>query len=458
MPIPILGKVSMHRGNVLSRKHNNRTFDKDKWNKDGHIDYSRTHLNDNVIDYDLAQYIDEIMGDAILENDDKNWIKHPERVIGMSKDEYEKTLQKMTEKYGDKGKEAADHIRRDRAVKNYLKKEQAKSDWIPCEITFRLGDHDNYIEMIDRVSAALSDKEIAKSGLSKEQLVHTKVDNFYKGYYQQLIKKFETDNPTLRVFGAYIHMDETVNGCPELHLDYIPVTEQKRGQRVKINNAGAFKELGYPDNGFASQITAWTADYRKKVEEFAQQYCEQQFKDMWFILPAEKCDRPHKSHHQHNAEQTHKKSVKEHLEQIFNLFKNGSKKQQEEAAQYIVDNFETLKAIANDEGQKALERAHKIDVYNSIRSQEIDSRQRSLAVKDRQLSDKQQSLNDKENLLTKREKRIEYWQSVERPVEVRTEAVNLLKQLGYDTSDVFNAVEQMQINTHDLSINKGVER
>ena len=98
MPIPILGKVSMHRGNVLSRKHNNRTFDKDKWNKDGHIDYSRTHLNDNVIDYDLAQYIDEIMGDATLENDEKNWIKHPERVIGMSKNEYGKTLQKMTEK------------------------------------------------------------------------------------------------------------------------------------------------------------------------------------------------------------------------------------------------------------------------------------------------------------------------------------------------------------------------
>lgn len=63
------------------------------------------------------------------------------------------------------------------------------------------------------------------------------------GIYKDFVEEFQKTNPTMRVFGAYIHMDEAT---PHLHLDYIPFTTGgKRGLEKKISNDGAIRQMGY---------------------------------------------------------------------------------------------------------------------------------------------------------------------------------------------------------------------
>ena len=77
-------KCSMHTGKKYSLDHNLRTYDKEKWNNDGHIDYSRSELNQTFVSQPLYKFFDEQFGDALVEYNDKSREKHPERLIGFS--------------------------------------------------------------------------------------------------------------------------------------------------------------------------------------------------------------------------------------------------------------------------------------------------------------------------------------------------------------------------------------
>ena len=49
----------------------------------------------------------------------------------------------------------------------------------------------------------------------------------------EYMQDFQRRNPTLRVFSAYLHMDEAT---PHLHIDFIPyTTESKRGLETRVS-------------------------------------------------------------------------------------------------------------------------------------------------------------------------------------------------------------------------------
>ena len=56
------------------------------------------------------------------------------------------------------------------------------------------------------------------------------------------VEQFQKQNPQLRVFGAYVHMDEST---PHLHLDYVPFAMYSRGQGVRVANDQAIKQMGF---------------------------------------------------------------------------------------------------------------------------------------------------------------------------------------------------------------------
>lgn len=76
----IAGKTSFHVGKKFSIKHNlgeERTSE--NWNKDGHIDASRTQLNVVLTDTPLKDFFKETFGEAIENYNIKNEKKHPDR-------------------------------------------------------------------------------------------------------------------------------------------------------------------------------------------------------------------------------------------------------------------------------------------------------------------------------------------------------------------------------------------
>ncbi len=90
------GKISFHVGKKLSQKHNLRDYDKDKWNTDKHIDDSRSHLNVVVKNENLEEFFDKVFGEALLDFNEKNYSKHPDRVIGYGKEK----VDELVKKYG----------------------------------------------------------------------------------------------------------------------------------------------------------------------------------------------------------------------------------------------------------------------------------------------------------------------------------------------------------------------
>jgi hypothetical protein len=59
----------------------------------------------------------------------------------------------------------------------------------------------------------------------------------------EYMQDFQRRNPTLRVFSAYLHMDEAT---PHLHIDFIPyITGSKRGLETRVSLKKALAELGF---------------------------------------------------------------------------------------------------------------------------------------------------------------------------------------------------------------------
>lgn len=234
-------KASMHVGKKYSTKHNLRTLDKDRSNLDGHIDYSREHLNVVLENKSLRTLFDETFGDAIIEFNQKNWIKHPERVIGYSKKEYDKLVVSM-------GQEKADILVRGKAVGAYLEQQKKQVQ----EVIIQLGDHANYLELL-------------------EQLGQEKTDILYKDLLINAFEEWKNRNPSMKIFCATVHMDEIRDGTPHLHIDFLPTSESNRGLKTKVSVDGALKECGYArdkkkDTTTDRPYTNWLRDNRKAIE------------------------------------------------------------------------------------------------------------------------------------------------------------------------------------------------
>ena len=127
------------------------------------------------------------------------------------------------------------------------------------ECIIQLGDHAAYLDMVSKVGQEIADD------------MHVR---FLTEAYRQWVK----ENPSLRVFSAIIHMDETKDGTPHLHLDFVPVAESKRGLAVKVSMDGAMKALGFDrrkgQKYAETPYKQWLAAQRARIESLAAQYVD----------------------------------------------------------------------------------------------------------------------------------------------------------------------------------------
>lgn len=88
-----MAKVSLHISPKMSQEHNNRSYiEKGKhWNRDEHIDSSRTYLNVNLIDQPFKEFFTEKMAEPIKEFNSKQ--KNKDRITSVE-NEYAKAIEK----------------------------------------------------------------------------------------------------------------------------------------------------------------------------------------------------------------------------------------------------------------------------------------------------------------------------------------------------------------------------
>ena len=118
-------------------------------------------------------------------------------------------------------------------------------------------------------------KEIAPTAATVRAVITGKDDMGAKTEDGQLAAKildeymqdFQRRNPTLRVFSAYLHMDEAT---PHLHIDFVPYTTgSKRGLETRVSLKKALAELGFK-GGTRSE----TEQIRKEGEAIRQEVSE----------------------------------------------------------------------------------------------------------------------------------------------------------------------------------------
>lgn len=129
---------------------------------------------------------------------------------------YHGLFDEAQQRYNDKQK------RKDRKIDNYYEKiRTSKQEKLYHEIIVQIGNKDD-------TNAKSVDGIIAK---------HT-LEDYMSG--------FEARNPNLRVFGAYLHMDEET---PHLHIDFVPfVTGSKRGMDTRVSLKAALDAQGFRGN------------------------------------------------------------------------------------------------------------------------------------------------------------------------------------------------------------------
>ena len=249
-------KASMHIGKKWSAAHNRRTYDKEKWNLDGHIQADRSDLNVTLCDTDYKTWFHQAFDAAIDEYNAKNAVKHSERLIGKDK---------------------------------YCAEQSGKVQ----ECIIQLGDHQTYMEMVDKIGVAAADQ------------LHIQ-------FLTDAFKQWQQENPSFRVFSAIIHMDETKDGTPHLHLDFMPVAQSKRGLAVKVSVDGALKEIGFDrkkDQKYAeAPYRRWLGVQRERIETLAAQYVD--------LIPSEHdTGRQHIETWQYRSEQAREACAEREAEQ-----------------------------------------------------------------------------------------------------------------------------------------------
>lgn len=287
----IAGKCSMHIGKQYSVKHNlgaERTSE--NWNKDGHIDASRTPLNVVLTNTPLKDFFSETFGEAIENYNEKNAKKHPDRVM---------------------------------SIDGYYNEQKSKVQ----EAIVQMSDHNNYVKLCAEVGQQRAD-EIHKQFL---------LDVFYQ---------WQKENPSLKIFSSTIHFDETKDGCPHLHLDFLPVAESNRGLTTKVSMDGAMKQLGFVRESKQkfdeTPYKQWLREQREKVEQLASNYIT--------VIPSEPTVIGHKQPQEHKAKEQKKNLV----QKIIGAFTEDKKIA---TAQAVIDNAEKIKQTAKDKAKEITDKA-----------------------------------------------------------------------------------------------------
>lgn len=363
----ITGKISMNVGRKWSREHNTRGYDADKWNKDGHIDYDRTERNITLIDNDLRDIFDEKFGDALMEFDKKNEVKHPERVVGMSRLQYDKLVEQV-------GEEKANEIRREKTVNAYYSEQKKKAN----EVIIQLSDGENFEKM-------------------KAEVGEEKAYEIHKEFLMNACQKFIEDNPNFAVFGAYLHFDETT---PHLHLDFLPIEENsKRGLSTKVNLDGALKSCKLVEGGI-SRGNQKTYDSRPYVQWLNAQRAdiEQQAGKYITVQPSEPSSKARLETYEYRNLVKAKEGVQGVLE-AFSLKGITNARERNAAAQAIIDNAALITDTMTADVRKEQETAQAAKERYEWRNEELNRREQAISAKETALQAQQDNIKKAEKLL-----------------------------------------------------------
>ena len=148
------------------------------------------------------------------------------------KDVYHELFDEALTRYNEK------QTRSDRRIDDYYEKIRSGKQEKPFhEIILQIGDKDNMGEKTEngRLAAKVLDK---------------------------YMRDFQRRNPTLRVFSAYLHMDEAT---PHLHIDFVPYTTgSKRGLDTRVSLKQALSALGFKGGTRReTELNQWVA-YEKE--------------------------------------------------------------------------------------------------------------------------------------------------------------------------------------------------
>ena len=151
---------------------------------------------------------------------------------GNVKDVYHELFEEALAWYNEK------QTRSDRRIDDYYEKIRSGKQEKPFhEIILQIGDKDN-------MGAKTENGQLAAKVLDK------------------YMRDFQRRNPTLRVFSAYLHMDEAT---PHLHIDFVPYTTgSKRGLDTRVSLKQALSALGFKGGTRReTELNQWVA-YEKE--------------------------------------------------------------------------------------------------------------------------------------------------------------------------------------------------
>lgn len=130
--------------------------------------------------------------------------------------------------------------RSDRRIDDYYEKIRSGKQEKPFhEIILQIGDKDN-------MGAKTENGQLAAKVLDK------------------YMRDFQRRNPTLRVFSAYLHMDEAT---PRLHIDFVPYTTgSKRGLDTRVSLKQALSALGFKGGTRReTELNQWVAYEKERL-------------------------------------------------------------------------------------------------------------------------------------------------------------------------------------------------
>ena len=148
------------------------------------------------------------------------------------KDVYHELFDEALARYNEK------QTRSDRRIDDYYEKIRSGKQEKPFhEIILQIGDKDN-------MGAKTENGQLAAKVLDK------------------YMRDFQRRNPTLRIFSAYLHMDEAT---PHLHIDFVPYTTgSKRGLDTRVSLKQALSALGFKGGTRReTELNQWVA-YEKE--------------------------------------------------------------------------------------------------------------------------------------------------------------------------------------------------
>lgn len=167
------------------------------------------------------------------------------------KDVYHELFDEALARYNEK------QTRSDRRIDDYYEKIRSGKQEKPFhEIILQIGDKDN-------MGAKTENGQLAAKVLDK------------------YMWDFQRRNPTLRVFSAYLHMDEATphlhidfvpylhldEATPHLHIDFIPyVTGSKRGLDTRVSLKQALSSLGFKGGSRSeTELNQWVQSEKEKL-------------------------------------------------------------------------------------------------------------------------------------------------------------------------------------------------